>query len=97
MESKEIVLSLIKDELTSARLLNNLNQIGLSATDYYLQLRDTILKLMGFGNDQYADQVYSQYYQLAEEAMEQNNMSFQKNLDQHAQNIYVFLLEKQSK
>lgn len=48
MNSKDLILSLIKDDLINATLIGSLNDIGIDASNYSIHARDTVLKLMGF-------------------------------------------------
>lgn len=48
MNTKNLILSLIKDDLINATLIGSLNDIGIDASNYSIHARDTVLKLMGF-------------------------------------------------
>ena len=58
---KKLIISLIKDDLINAKLVNRLNEIGLCADDYFLHLSDTIFKLMGFEDDEETETIYERY------------------------------------
>lgn len=45
---KELIISLIKDNLVSMKLILGLNKLGLTADNFTLHLGDTIFKLMEF-------------------------------------------------
>jgi hypothetical protein len=47
MQSEKLIISLIKDDLINSKLVNGLNQLGLCAGDYHLNLSETIFGLMG--------------------------------------------------
>ncbi|MDO9186374.1 MAG: hypothetical protein Q7W13_10220 [Bacteroidia bacterium] len=51
MLSKDIIVSLIKDDLTNIRLVLGLERLGLDAGKYYLHLNETIFKLVGLKED----------------------------------------------
>ncbi|WEK35434.1 MAG: hypothetical protein P0Y53_23325 [Candidatus Pseudobacter hemicellulosilyticus] len=91
---KLLVTSLIRDDLTNAKLLFNLHQMGLNTSDYYLQLSDAILHLMGFKNDNYADEVYQEYRHLSEIVLHQELSSFNKSLNATADKLYNHLSQK---
>ena len=48
---KELIISLIKDDLTNIRLVHGLESLGLNSGDYYLHLSETIFKLVGIKID----------------------------------------------
>lgn len=48
---KELILSLIKDDLVNVRLVHGLEKLGLDSGDYYLHLSETIFKLIGITAD----------------------------------------------
>jgi len=51
MTEKELILSLIKDDLTNIRLVHGLDLLGLDSGNYYLHLSETIFKLIGITID----------------------------------------------
>ncbi len=51
MSQKELVISLIKDDLTNIRLVHGLDILGLDSGNYYLHLSETIFKLIGITAD----------------------------------------------
>lgn len=48
---KELILSLIKDDLINVRLVHGLEKLGLASGEYYLHLSETIFKLVGITVD----------------------------------------------
>lgn len=48
MDTKDLILSLIKDDLINATLIRSLDDIGIDASNYTINARDTVLQLMGF-------------------------------------------------
>ena len=44
---KELIISLIKDDLINVRLVHGLEKLGLDSGHYYLHLSETIFKLIG--------------------------------------------------
>lgn len=48
---KNLIISLIKDDLTNIRLVYGLDKLGLDSGDYYLHLSETIFKLIGILTD----------------------------------------------
>ena len=51
MREKELILSLIKDDLINVRLVYGLEKLGLDSGNYYLHLSETIFKLIGITAD----------------------------------------------
>jgi len=95
-EKKDLILSLIKDNLINTKLVNGLSNLGLDSDQYFLHLGDTIFALMGFKNER--DEIYENFIQLSSKA---NKIDISKNdsaMDSLALEIYNELelrLEKQ--
>ncbi|MBK7442040.1 MAG: hypothetical protein IPI65_11005 [Bacteroidetes bacterium] len=64
---KKLILSLIKDDLINAKLVNGLNEIGLNADNYSLHLSDTIFNLMRFEDNEETETTFERYMELAKE------------------------------
>ena len=90
-KQKELILSLIKDDLVNHKLLLGLDALGLRAADYYLNLGDTIFALMGFPETSDSDRVYELYLELTKKARFLSLSEPQNQLNQLAQEIYVEL------
>lgn len=88
---KELILSLIKDDLVNHKLLLGLDALGLRATDYYLNLGDIVFALMGFPENSDSDRVYELYLELTKKARFLNLSESQSQLNQLAQEIYLEL------
>jgi len=58
---ESIILSLIKDDLRNTRLVQGLNNLGLQAGDYVLDIGASILQLMGFKPEQRTEGLYAEY------------------------------------
>lgn len=58
---KEIIISLIKDNLKNTRLVVGLDKLGLNASKYHLHLSDTIFQLIGFKSAEYNEKVFTKY------------------------------------
>lgn len=87
-KEKEVILSLIKDDLVNHKLLLGLDALGLRAADYYLNIGDTIFSLMGFPENSDSDRVYELYLELTKKARFLNLSESQNQLEQLAQEIY---------
>ena len=64
-----LIVSLIKNDLVSSKLILSLNQIGLRADDYYLDLHETVFKLMGLEELLHDDKLYDRYLSLVQQVM----------------------------
>lgn len=60
-ETKEIILSLIKDLLLFTKLTNGLARIGWEADEYHLHLADTIFTLMHFKENKHTEKVFEEF------------------------------------
>lgn len=58
LDKKDLIIRLIKDNLINLKLIYGLNNIGLIADDYHLDLGDTIFKLMGFEASEQSDLIF---------------------------------------
>ena len=68
-ETKEkLILSLIKDDLINAKLVNGLNEMGLKAEGFYLHLTDTIFELMDFEDNEETQFVFERYVEFSKKA-----------------------------
>lgn len=59
---KELIISLIQDDLVNSKLIGGLNNLGIEASAYYLNLTHTIFKLIGFKKRQLTEEVYDAYF-----------------------------------
>jgi hypothetical protein len=64
-KNEKLIISLIKDDLTNAKLLITLKDAGLNADSYQLDLTNTIFQLMGYEGGSYSDKIYDQYLSLS--------------------------------
>lgn len=95
-KEKELILSLIKDDLVNNKLLIGLDALGLRAADYYLNIGDVIFSLMGFPENNDSDRVYELYLELTKRARFLNLSETQNQLGQLAQEIYAELMVHRS-
>jgi len=65
MKNKQLILSLIKDDLINSKLVYGLIDAGLNAENYFLCLSETIFKLMGFEDNERRELVFEQYIELS--------------------------------
>lgn len=69
MLQKEIIISLIKDDLTNIRLVSGLEKLGLDSGKYYLNLSQTFFTLMGFKDNEQNDSLHKQYVEFAQKSL----------------------------
>ena len=75
LDKKELVISLIKDNLINLKLITGLNHLGLIAHDYYLGLGVTIFKLMGFQLSEQSDLIFERIFITISEKVQQIDIS----------------------
>lgn len=88
-DNRQFVLSLIKEDLVNSKLIYNLNDMGIDASNYSLNLRSVIMALMGFQTVN--DETHEKYTDLA---MRSKDIHFTENvklLDPLIREIYNFL------
>jgi hypothetical protein len=88
MDTKELIISLIKDDLVNDKLVNGLIDIGLNPGDYFLHLSETIFKLMGFGDNMMTDEIFDHYLRLSRKAKHIDISSSNGQLEALANEIY---------
>ena len=96
-KQKELILSLIKDDLTNCKLVNALNGAGLNAYDYSLNLSGTIFNLVGIDDLPTNVFIYKKYFGLTKKVNDINITEEQNNLDSLTEEIYSYLLYEKSK
>ncbi len=94
ISEQQLILSLIKDDLINSRLVNGLNNIGLAADDYLLNLSDTIFKLMGFEDNQRTEEIYEHYLTLTKKVIDIDVTISHAPLDDLALEIYIDLVSR---
>ena len=79
MTEKELIISLIKDNLINTKLTSGLNDLGLIADDYTLNLGDTVFKLMGFQPSEQSDLIFEKVFITISEKVAQIDISSSKD------------------
>jgi hypothetical protein len=90
MVDKEIVISLIKGHLINIHLLNGLNDLGLRADNYHLNLGDIIFRLMEIDDDK--DELFEAYLEWCTETDQKMIFKDEELLERYAKEIYEVLL-----
>ena len=93
IDNKELIISLIRDNLINLKLIWGLNTIGLRADDYTTFLSNTIFLLMGFKNHKESDFIFENIYLTnAEKVKHIDFSSSTEQLDILSQEIYAELV-----
>ena len=87
---KELVLSLIKDDLVNQKLVNQLNALDLDAGQYYLHLGSTIFRLMGIPDSPETEPLYDLYLRLGKQ-VQCMDLREPQGLETLAETIYAEL------
>lgn len=92
MKQKTLILSIIKDDLITWKLIYGLNDIGLEADGYTLYASGTIMELMKIktGSPRWED-IHERYLNLTEKVKQIDIHTSPRLLDALAQEIYDFL------
>lgn len=89
---KELIISLIKDDLTNIRLVHGLDLLGLDSGNYYLHLSETIFKLIGITADD-AD-FFGEYMDECKTVVNINIFEHPEILNSMALSLYNKLMEE---
>lgn len=89
-----LILSLIKDDLTNYRLITGLNALGLEAGRYYSNIGSAVFTLMGFGKAAHNDDLHDLYFQYLHKARKIDVSQNPKALDKLAHQIIHKLKQK---
>ena len=92
IKEKELIISLIKDNLINTRLVYGLEKLGLDVGNYHVHLAETVLNLMGIGND--SDELFEEYIEMYEQVAEIDIFKYPRLLDSLANGIYRELLKR---
>ena len=90
---EHLLLSLIKDDLVHARLLNGLMELGFDTTDYYLNLNEAVFAIAGLNKEHITDELREWYFRHIERAQFlQIPPRAAPEIDTIAQTIYAELM-----
>jgi hypothetical protein len=62
--NKQLIISLIKDDLINTKLISGLENLGIDAGLYLLGISDAIFVLMGIDNDEQGEELFEYYLDL---------------------------------
>jgi hypothetical protein len=94
---KELIISLIKDDLTNVHLVGGLRRIGLNTDNHDLHLSETVLKIIGFNENDLNEGLYKEYFNRSQKIIDMNIIEFSKELDNIVYDIYTWLVEEKKK
>ena len=90
-ESNSLIIRLIKEDLKNYRLIKGLNALGLTSSEYLLDIAYVVFRLMGFEEGQINDELYQFYAQLIDN-LKTDELADPNLLDQFSANIFIELL-----
>ncbi len=90
MEQKELITSLIKDDLINTYLLDNLERIGFYSENYRLNLSDTIFKLLNIPDEN--EELYELYLEKCSEMATLPLISNSNLLKESVEKVYNMII-----
>ena len=97
MTKKELLVSLIKEDLINVRLVAGLDTVGLDSSNYLLHLSQTIFRLMGFTEEKRENELYDKYIHWSKKVLKIDISEEHEKLDAMALEIYLWLLKEKTK
>jgi hypothetical protein len=88
VKQKQLIISLIKDDLINSKLINGLNQMGLDAHKFYLHLPETIFEQMGITDNKKKEILLKRYTTLSEKMRAIDLNENYKATEELAEEIY---------
>lgn len=89
---KNLIISLIKDDLINVRLVHGLEKLGLDSGNYYLHLSETIFKLIGLTADD--EDFFEEYMDECKTVVNINIFEHPELLNGLALSLYNKLIEE---
>lgn len=94
MDQKNLILSLIKDDLIHVKLIYSFEKLGFYSDCYCLHLSSTVFELMGFKSSKESDEVFDRYLELSEKVVDIDITESNESMEKLALEIYDELSEK---
>lgn len=92
IKHKDLIITMIKDDLTNLKLIYSLNDIGLQADGYSLNLNTTIFKLIGLNtHDRRLDTLTDNYLELTRKVTRLDISKDRNQLNELSLEIYNYL------
>lgn len=92
MLQKEIIVSLIKDDLIYTRLVYGLENLGLNADNYSLHLNETIFQLVGIRTDN--EEFFEEYINECRAILNMDIFKYPELLNNMAFSLYNKLVKE---
>ena len=90
-ESKSLIIRLIKEDLKNYRLVKGLNDLGLTSSEYLMDIAYVVFRLMGFEEEQIDDDLQQFYIKLTDN-LKIDELGNPDLVDQFSANIFAELL-----
>ena len=97
MSKKQLIISLIKDDLTNIRLVSGLSKLGLDSGNDYLHLSQTFFTLMGFKENAQTDKLHKEYFKHAKKVVSIDIAKHPKELTEMATKIFDNLIAEKER
>ena len=92
INNRQLILSLIKDDLINSKLVNTLNSIGIDASDYGIKAGDLVFMLMGFKDSPHTELIRDHYLELSKRTKHIDVAGHAKLFHGLALEIYEYLV-----
>jgi hypothetical protein len=89
MEQSELIIRLIKDDLKNQSLINSFQALGFYSEDHYLNLSETIFKVLDIENN---EELFELYVQKCTDIEGVNIIKDWELLERRAEEIYRLLV-----
>lgn len=89
LTERQLLVSMIRDDLVNYRLLNGLHQLGLVTEIYFLRASQTIFDYLGIASKVGYDRNYARYEAMKEEVMTLNLEREMGKLNKLAEKMYA--------
>jgi len=96
MTEKELIISLIKDDLTNIRLITGMEKLGLDYDQYYLQLSETFFALIDFKSKEWEERAYDEYLEYSKKVLSIDIAKHPEKLTAMANTVYNKLIEEKN-
>ena len=95
METKHLIIHLIREQIRNQSLILAFENLGFDCTMYTLNISEVILTLVGF--DEKSDTLYKQYFELLEDAVKETTyLNLDEMIGKWSLVIYMQLIEMKS-
>jgi hypothetical protein len=94
MRNKNLILTLIQNDLKNTKLTIGLNKLGLDASNYYLNLKELLFELLCFEENEQEEKLFEVYVMHAEKIQSIDIIKHPEKLMELAE-IYNWLMKEQ--